>query len=218
MLDKVPIKRTPKTEIKFQLTLTEEQREVKASVYEKDVVFVLGDFGTGKTLVACQIALELLFKRKIEKIIITRPIDFEATGYIKGSVEEKMAMHIMPLKQNFYMAYGKEKVDSLFKESIIQILPIDYMKGMTFTNACTIVDEFEDIDYASFKLILTRLGKDSKLIFTGSEEQTDKKLLITSCLRRIKKLERSDLVGWHVLTENHRNKDIQKIIDYIEKP
>lgn len=211
-----PKKRVLKTEIKFQLALTDEQKLVKATVYNQDVTFVLGDFGTGKTLVACQIALELLFKKHIERIIITRPIDFEATGYLKGTIEDKMALHIMPLKQNFYMAYGKEKIDQLFKDGIIQILPIDYMKGMTFTNACTIVDEFEDISYEDFKLILTRLGKDSKLMFTGSEEQTDKKLVATTCLRRIKKLKDSGLVGWHTLTVNHRNQDIVKILDYLE--
>lgn len=211
--------RVQKTPIKYSVQLTEEQKLVKASVYDKDVNFVMGEFGTGKTLVACLIALDFLFKKdtNIDKIIITRPIDFNATGYLKGNIEEKMAMHVMPLKQNFYCAYGKEKIDKLFQEGIIQILPIDYMKGMTFLNAVTIVDEFEDITYDEFKLILTRLGKGSKLIFTGSEEQIDKKLSNTSCIHRIKCLKNSDLVGFHTLTINHRNEAIAKILEYIKK-
>lgn len=215
MLTEAPKRRGIKGEIKFELSLTEEQRLVKASVYNRDVTFVLGDYGTGKTLSACQIALELLFKKHVEKIIITRPIDFEKMGYLKGNMDEKMAYHVMPMKQNFYMTYKKELIDEYFKDGIIQILPIDIMKGMTFVNSITIVDEFEDISYEEFKLILTRLGRGSKLIFTGSAEQTDKKVK-DSCINQIKKLENSDLVGYHTLTVNHRNEDIAKIIEYIE--
>ena len=213
------IPKVQKTPIKYSVQLTEEQKLVKASVYEKDVNFVMGEFGTGKTLVACLIALDFLFKKdnNIDKIIITRPIDFNATGYLKGTIEDKMALHIMPIKQNLYNAYNKEKIDKLFQEGVIQILPIDYMKGMTFLNAITIVDEFEDITYDDFSLILTRLGKGSKLIFTGSEEQIDKKMINTSCIHRIKCLKHSDLVGFHTLTINHRNENIAKILDYIKK-
>lgn len=209
-------KRIQKNDIKYRVSLTEEQKLVKASVYQNDVTFVLGNFGTGKTLTGVLIALDFLFRNDndIDKIFITRPIDFEATGYIKGSIDEKMAFHIMPLKQNLYEVYNKEKIDSLFKEGIIQIIPIDYMKGMTFKNAVTIVDEFEDVSYQDFKLILTRLGKGSKLIFTGSEEQTDVK---DSCIKQIKCLKDSGLVGYHILTQNHRNEDITKILDYIEE-
>lgn len=212
------VKTVQKTPIKYNVSLTEEQKLVKASVYNKDVNFVLGDFGTGKTLVACLIALDFLFKKdnNIDKIIITRPIDFNATGYLKGTIEEKMALHIMPIKQNLYNAYNKEKIDKLFQEGVIQVLPIDYMKGMTFLNSITIVDEFEDITYDEFKLILTRLGKGSKLIFTGSEEQIDKKLSYSSCIHRIKCLKDSDFVGFHTLTVNHRNEDIFKILNYIK--
>lgn len=212
------IKTVQKTPIKYNVSLTDEQKLVKASVYDKDVNFVLGEFGTGKTLVACLIALDFLFKKdnNINKIIITRPIDFNATGYLKGTIEEKMALHIMPIKQNLYNAYNKEKIDKLFQEGIIQILPIDYMKGMTFLNSITIVDEFEDITYEDFKLILTRLGKGSKLIFTGSEEQIDRRINSHSCMHRIKCLKDSDLVGFHTLTVNHRNEDIVRILNYIK--
>lgn len=206
-------KRAPKGDIKFQIQLTEEQKAVKKGVYEKDVSIILGKFGSGKTACAAQIALDLLFKKQISKIYITRPIDFTATGYLSGSSDEKLAFHIFPIKQNFYASYNKVKIDELFRDGTIQIVPIDYMKGYTFADSCTIVDEFEDINYKDFELILTRLGKGSKLIFTGSEEQTD---IRESCISKVKCLQNFDLVNYHVLTSQHRNEDIMKIIDYIK--
>jgi len=208
-------KRVPKSPIKFKLDLTEEQKAVKTTVYEKDVTFILGNFGTGKTAVACNIALDMLFKNhnRIDKIYISRPIDFTATGYLKGGIQEKLSMHVMPIMQNMYSCYGKEKIDGLFAEGTIQIVPIDYMKGMNQSNSVTIIDEFEDINYHDFKVILTRLCKGSKLIFAGSEEQIDIK---DSCLSKVRKLNGTLLVGYHTLTTNHRNEDIMKIIDYLE--
>ncbi len=195
-----------------KIQLDEGQKEAKAGVYTKDVSIFLGNFGSGKTLTAVSTALDLLLKKHIDKIFITRPIDFEATGFLKGTASEKMAFHIYPIKQNMYDTYDKQKVDLLFEEGIIQIVPIDYMKGYTFTNSCTIVDEFEDITYDDFKLILTRLGVGSKLIFTGSEEQIGIK---NSCIPKIKKLAQCELVNFHVLKGQHRNENIQKILDYL---
>ena len=206
--------RERKNEIKYLLTLNQEQKLVKAGIYEKDVSIILGNYGSGKTLTACFSALDLLFKGYIDKIYITRPIEFNATGYLKGGIEEKLSFHIFPIKQNFYASYNKQKIDELFRDGIIQIVPIDYMKGMTFCNSCTIVDEFEDIDFEDFKLILTRLGKDSKLIFTGSEEQIDIK---SSCVHRIKCLKHCLDVNFHILTSQHRNDNILKILNFIKE-
>lgn len=208
-------KKRLKGPIKFNIQLNDEQKEVKTSVYEKDVTFILGTWGTGKTATACQIALDLLFKKHngIDKIYISRPIDFAATGYLKGSISEKLSFHLLPIIQNLYACYKKEKIDELFAENVIQIIPIDYMKGMNQANSVTIIDEFEDIDYKDFKTILTRLCKGSKLMFTGSEEQIDIK---DSCIPKIKKLQNSGLVGYHILKANHRNEAINDIIEYID--
>lgn len=168
---------------------------------------------THNTLTAVVTALDLLLKKQIDKIFITRPIDFEATGFLKGTASEKMAFHIYPIKQNMYDSYDKQKVDSLFEDGSIQIVPIDYMKGYTFTNSCTIVDEFEDISYEEFKLILTRLGVGSKLIFTGSEEQIGIK---NSCMPKIKKLAQCESVNFHILKGQHRNENVQKVLDFLD--
>jgi len=206
--------RVRKNEIRYNIQLTDEQKSVKEGVYEKDVTIILGNFGSGKTACSVLCALDLLFKKHVDTIYITRPIDFTATGYLKGTIDEKLSMHVFPIKQNMYAAYNKTKIDELFKEGSIQIVPIDYMKGMTFTNSCTIVDEFEDITFDDFQLILTRLGKGSKLIFTGSEEQTDIK---GSCIPKIKCLKDLDIVNYHELKSQHRNNDIMKILDFIKE-
>lgn len=206
-------------EIKYRIQLSDEQKKVKASVFEKDVNFVFGDYGSGKTQAACLIALDLVMRKDvpIKQMIITRPINFNATGYLKGSMSEKMAFHILPIKQDLYQAYTKEKIDAMFDDGTIQILPIDYMKGITFLNAVTIVDEFQDMNMDDFKLVLTRLGVGSKLIFTGSEEQISTKLGETSCIHRVKCLKTFDKVGFHTLTMNHRNGIISEILNHIKE-
>lgn len=205
--------RERKNPIQFKITLTDEQKDAKEGVYEKDVSFFLGNYGSGKTQCAALIALDLLFKGHIDNIIISRPLDFNATGFLTGSASEKMMYHLQPLKQSFYNAYSKEKIDKLFADGIIQLVPIDYMKGYTFTNSCCIIDEFEDINYDEFKLILSRLGKDSKLIFTGSEEQIGIK---NSCIPKILKLKDSDIVNFKILKSQHRNGIIQDILNFLE--
>jgi phosphate starvation-inducible protein PhoH len=213
-MEKQTPKKVIKGEIKYKVTLNEEQKLVKSGVYNKDITIILGDYGSGKTLTSAYIALNMLNRKEVEKIYITRPIDFNATGYLKGSSDEKLAFHIFPIKQNFYACSDKTKIDDLFRDGTIQIVPIDYMKGMTFVNSCTIVDEFEDISFEDFKLILTRLGTNSKLIFTGSEEQIDVK---DSCIHRIKCLKTCEQVNFHTLVGQHRNENILKVLNHIKE-
>jgi len=208
-----PAKKDFKVPLQFKITLTEEQKLVKAGIYEKDVTIILGGYGAGKTQVAAMTALDLLFKGHIDKIFITRPIDFKATGFLTGNVAEKLAFHIFPIKQNMYTCYNKEKIDKEFTAGNIEIVPIDYMKGYTIARACLIVDEFEDINFKDFELLLTRLGKDSKIIFTGSEEQIG---IGDSCIRKVKSLVTCPSVNYHVLKAQHRNPDIELILDHIK--
>jgi len=208
-------KRVPKSDVKFKVNLTEEQKEVKKSVWENDVTFVLGTFGSGKTFAATQIALDLFFKREVNKIIIARPVNFDATGYLKGGMFQKLEYHLTPIIQNLYASYEPKLIDKMLEEKEIQIFPIEYMRGITFENAVTIIDEINELNYDDFKLTLTRLGKESKLIYTGSVEQITAKF--NSCLYDIMRLQNFPGVGFHVLTANHRNEAIIKILDYLEK-
>lgn len=132
-----------------------------------------------------------------------------------NTMDEKMSYHIFPLKQSLYASYGKEKIDKMFIDGDIQVFPIDYMKGMTVANAVMIIDEYEDINMADFKLITSRLGKGSKLIFTGDLAQT--KLIKDSCIHTVKKSFNTEYVNAHTLTANFREPEAALLLDYLEK-
>ena len=105
-------KRRLKNPIKFQLQLNEEQKQAKALIVENPVVILKGMAGSGKTLVAVQAALDMLFNREVDKIIITRPtVAKEELGFLPGDLKEKMDPWLAPIYHNLYMLYGKDKVD-----------------------------------------------------------------------------------------------------------
>jgi predicted ribonuclease YlaK len=214
------LKEPLKTEPKLKVELNDEQKEFVALFYEYDVNFLLGDFGSGKSLAAVHTALKAFRKRsrefKIDHIWITRPMLKNNLAALPGTLEEKMAPYTFPIIQNLEVCQGKEATDKMLKEGEIKIMPIEVAKGVTFIKSVVIVDEFQDMDYNDFRTILTRLGEGSKMIFCGSKEQIDKSINGNSCLHRIMKLQESGLVGFKTLTANHRNPILTDIIKYLE--
>ena len=124
------------------------------------------------TLLACQIALDLFFNRKIEKIIITRPnvASAEDIGHLPGSMKEKMDPWLAPIYANLYMLYNKVAVDKMVENQDIEISPFAFIRGRTFVNACVIVDEAQNVNSNQTEMIIGRLGIDSKMIFCGDTE------------------------------------------------
>ena len=107
-------KRKPKGDIKFKLSLNEEQKEAKQVILDNPVVLLKGMAGSGKTLLACQIALDMVFKREMEKIVITRPtVAKEDIGFLPGDLKEKMDPWLAPIYSNLYLLYDKEKIDKI---------------------------------------------------------------------------------------------------------
>lgn len=209
-------KRKLKTEPKLLVDLNDEQREFVELFYKYDVNFLLGDFGSGKSLAAVHTAIKSFRKKQFNNIWITRPMLKNSLAALPGTLEEKMAPYTYPLVQNLEVCQGKEITDKMLKEGIIKIMPIEVAKGVSFMKSVVIVDEFQDMDYVDFRTILTRLGKDSKMIFCGSLQQIDKNIGKHSCIHSILKLENSDLVGFKTLTANHRNPILTDIINYLE--
>jgi len=209
-------KRQLKTEPRLRVKLTEEQKEVARLFYEYDVNFIIGDFGSGKTLTAVYLALTSFRKKEFNKIWITRPMLKTKLAALPGSIDEKMQPYVFPIYQNIGECQAEASTEKMIKDGVLKIMPIEVAKGVTFMDSCVIVDEFQDMDYQDFRTILTRLGKDSKIIFCGSPQQVDKTMEKTSCLKQVMKLKESGIVGFTELKANHRNPILSEIIDYLE--
>jgi phosphate starvation-inducible protein PhoH and related proteins len=210
--DKRKLKTTPRLNVK----LTDEQKEVARLFHEFDVNFIIGDFGSGKTLTAVYLAISSYREKSFNKIWITRPMLKTKLAALPGSIDEKMQPYVFPIYQNIGECQAEASTEKMIKEGVLKIMPIEVAKGVTFMDSCVIVDEFQDMDYQDFRTILTRLGKDSKIIFCGSPQQVDKTMERTSCLKEVMKLKDSGIVGFTELKANHRNPILSEIIDYLE--
>jgi len=210
-------KKILKTEPRLKVQLTPEQKNVIKDFYEYDVNFILGDFGSGKSLTAVYAAIAAYRKKQFNNIWITRPMLKNKLAALPGTMEEKMFPYIYPIIQNLEVVQGKVTTDRMRQKGEIEIMPIEVAKGVTFMDAVVIVDEFQDMDYADFRTIITRLGKNSKMIFCGSVEQVDRSIGKMSCIWNVLKLKEADFVGFNVLTANHRNDVLTKIIRFLEE-
>tara|TARA_R110000772_G_scaffold54130_2_gene123600 strand:+ start:4099 stop:4755 length:657 start_codon:yes stop_codon:yes gene_type:complete len=209
-------KRQLKGEPQLKIELNDEQKQAVQNFYDYDVSFILGDFGSGKSLAAVYTAIAAFRKKQYNKIWITRPMLKNKLATLPGTLEEKMFPYVFPILQNLHVCQGKQTTERMQKNADIEIMPIEVAKGVTFMDSVVIVDEFQDMDYQDFRTILTRLGKDSKVIFCGSTQQVDQSMIKTSCIGKVIKLKRSDLVGFTELKSNHRNPALTDIINYLE--
>ena len=141
-------KRKPKNDIKFNISLNEEQKAAKADILSHTVSLLKGQAGSGKTLLACQIALDMFFNRQIEKIIITRPnvASADEIGFLPGSMKEKMDPWLAPIYANLYMLYSKQVIDKMVDNQEIEIVPFAFVRGRTFVSECVIVDEAQNVN------------------------------------------------------------------------
>jgi phosphate starvation-inducible PhoH-like protein len=209
-------KRKPKNPITFQITLNEEQKLAKAEILENTVTLLKGQAGSGKTLLACQVALDLFFTRQVEKIIITRPVVAAADdiGYLPGGMKEKMDPWLAPIYANLYMLYKKETIDKMIEEQSIEILPFAFVRGRTFVNAVVIVDECQNVNNTQTEMIIGRLGLNSKMMFCGDTSQIDLRNKKESGIDFFKIIEsRVKGVKVIVLKHNHRHPIVPEILD-----
>ena len=211
-MDGRPLKGEPK----LKISLNEEQKDFVRMFYEYDVNFLLGDFGSGKSLAAVHTAISAFRKKQFSNIWITRPMLKNNLGALPGEIEDKLSPYIFPIMQNLEVCQGKETTEKMQKDGLIKIMPIEVAKGVTFMKSVVIVDEFQDMDYEDFRTIITRLGEGSKMIFCGSKQQISRLIGKNSCISAALRLENSGLVGFKTLTANHRNPVLTKIINYLE--
>ena len=124
-------KAPPKGPVKFSLSLSEEQKEAKSQILIHPFNFIVGKAGSGKTLLACQIALDMFFKRTINKIIITRPtVSTEDNGFLPGSEREKMEPWLVPIRSNMRKIYNKsETLERMEKDESIELVSLAHFRG-----------------------------------------------------------------------------------------
>ena len=210
-------KAPPKVSVKFSLSLSEEQKEAKAQVLTHPFNFIVGKAGSGKTLLACQIALDMFFKRMINKIIITRPtVSTEDNGFLPGSEKEKMEPWLVPIRSNMRKVYNKPQLlDKMEKEESIELVSLAHFRGRTFENALVIVDEFQNLTKSQFRMALGRIGKGSTMIFTGDSQQIDLKDKNYSAIHEVPKIDDSQYVYKRVLQDNHRHEAIDEVFEML---
>lgn len=142
----------------------------------KNIVFAIGPAGTGKTIMAVMHGVKLMQEGVIEKIIVTRPavsVD-EDLGFLPGTLNEKMAPWTRPIFDVLGEYYDQKTIESYLYEGIIEISPLAYMRGRTFKNAYIIADEMQNATQNQMKMLLTRLGENSKMVVTGDLAQADR--------------------------------------------
>jgi len=209
-------KKVVKNPIKFKLQLNDEQKEAKQRILDSTVTLLAGQAGSGKTLLACQIALDGLLRRVYDKIIITRPtVSKEEIGFLPGDLREKMDPWVQPIYQNLFMLYDKVKVEKLIADGKIEIVPVSFMRGRTFLDSCVIVDEAQNVTHEQMEMIVTRLGLRSKMMVCGDTGQVDLKKkeesgfkFLCTAARKVKNMESITLLT------NNRDEVVQDLIDY----
>ena len=202
---------------RFKISLTEEQKKAKALILENDVSVLLGEAGSGKTLLACQIALQSLLDKWATKIIITRPtISKEDIGHLPGNIKDKMDPWVAPIYGNMYQLLRRERIDAMVAMEQIEIVPVSYMRGRTFTNSTVIVDECQNLDNSQTLMILQRIGVGSRMMFCGDINQVDLKRHKDSGISFLSNIK--SVKGMHTVTlyENYRHpilKDLLEVYD-----
>tara|TARA_R110002020_G_scaffold180672_3_gene375131 strand:+ start:70 stop:759 length:690 start_codon:yes stop_codon:yes gene_type:complete len=214
--NQLTVKRKPKNPIKFKVQLNEEQKIAKQIVLDNTLTMLAGSAGSGKTFLACQIALDGLFSRRYEKIIITRPtVSKEDIGFLPGNLREKMDPWLQPIYENMYSLYDKDKVTKYLADDQIKIVPLSFMRGNTFLNSMVIVDEAQNVTHNQMEMIVTRIGLNSKMIVCGDKKQVDLKRKSDSGFNFLyKAADHINGLASVTLTTNHRSPIVEELIDF----
>lgn len=151
------------------------QGEYLEAIKYNEVIFGIGSAGTGKTFIAASYAASELYHRRVDKVILTRP-NIETgrgLGFLPGTLEEKYAPYLLPFDSIFTKALGKGFYEYCLKSKDIEPTPLGFLRGTTFDNCIVLVDEAQNCTREEMKMLLSRIGKNCKMIFSGDECQSD---------------------------------------------
>lgn len=209
--------------ITFNVKLTEEQKEAKARVMANTVSFLTGKPGTSKSLLACHVALDYLISGEVGKIVVTRPTVLASrdVGFLPGDAFDfksgKLAPFLAPILQAMYKLRSREEIDREIDKGNIEIIPIQFIRGLNFEDCVVIVDEGQNLTSEELKAVTTRLCKNSKLIITSDYNQIDLRNKNQSASNFISEIAKLDDVDIIELKENFRHDLALAIMDVIDR-
>jgi phosphate starvation-inducible protein PhoH and related proteins len=142
------------------------------------IVFGIGPAGTGKTMLAVLAAIKEYKEGTVDRIVVTRPavgVDDEKHGFLPGDLNSKMEPWTRPIFDVIQEYYSPNEVKKMLEEGVIEISPLAFMRGRTFKKAYIIADEMQNATPNQMKMLLTRIGDDSRMVVTGDVQQTDRR-------------------------------------------
>ena len=166
---------TIETRKKSIVARTPNQRHYLKTVLNNEVVFGLGPAGTGKTYLAVAVGVQLYLKRQVERLIFCRPAveAGENLGFLPGDMKEKVDPYLRPIYDALHDMLPRDQVEKKIESGDIEIAPLAFMRGRTLSNAFVILDESQNTTPVQMKMILTRLGENSRMVITGDPTQID---------------------------------------------
>ena len=186
------------------------------------VVIATGPAGTGKTLFSVEQGIKNFMKEDIEKLIFTRPVVTvdEDLGYLPGNIEDKLGPYVKPIFDILYNFLPPQEVENLMKDKVIEIAPLGFLRGRTFKNCWIVADEMQNSSVSQMKMLLTRIGENTKLIINGDLEQNDRHNEINGLEDFLSKLKnrRSDSISSVEFDKNdvEREKVVKEILEIYE--
>ena len=209
-----------KSDIKYCVTLDEDQKLVKESIWKNQINIVMGRAGSGKSLVCAQTALDMLFKGEVDKILVTRANveTGRSFGYLPGNLDEKIDPYLEAFKENLYKCYvdnsdKKLKLENHIKKKDIDALPIAFIRGKT-VDQILIVEETQNLTQHEVSSIVSRLGKNGRIIFNGDFDQSDIHTSYTGLHYLMEMAKGVEDIKVHKLKKNHRSDLVGKILDW----
>ena len=164
-----------KTPKKTVIARSKKQSDYINALTKHDITMALGPAGTGKSFLAVSVAMTMLFEKKVEKVILSRPAveAGEKLGFLPGDMKEKVDPYLRPLYDALYDLFGFEKINKKIESGEIEIAPLAFMRGRTLKNSFAILDEAQNATLTQIKMFLTRIGENSKIVVNGDPTQID---------------------------------------------
>ena len=203
-VNKKPVVLVPKS-------LNQEKYIIALLDQDTDIVVVSGPAGTGKTYLAILAAVKALRAGECNRIVLTRPavaVEDEDHGFLPGDLNEKLAPWVRPMVDILHEYYTVKELTEMMAEQTIEFSPLGFMRGRTFKDSIIILDEGQNAKPGQLKMLMTRIGQNSKIIITGDTDQTDQKKADNGLLDLVNRLDKRPVHG--ITACEFEVKDVQR--------